>query len=382
MDGRERLRIALSHQEPDRIPFDLGAFGATGIHRKAYINLRKYLGFPEKPTVVWDPMQQLADIDEDVLQLLKVDARRLDKNAPSNWKLEFVDDGSGKTYVDEWGIRFHMPEGGFYFDPQGSPLQNAETLQDIENYPWPDVNSPERFDGLRERAEGIRSATGAGLTVGSCFVGFFEGINWLRGFEQSMVDLYQNRILIEAIMEKIAELKIKYWSTVLPLYGDCFDVVSESDDLGSQHRPLISPAIYRKLIKPLHTKVFSTIKRYTDAPIFFHSCGSVREIIPDFIESGVDILNPVQVSAANMDTAELKREFGKDLSFWGGGCDTQHILPNGTPQQVKEEVKRRINDLAPGGGFIFNPVHNIQAGVPPQNIMAMGEAWCDYGVYG
>ena len=381
MLSHERLKLALKHQEPDHLPFDLGAHGATGIHWKAYLRLRKYLGLPETSLRIWDTMQQLAYCEEDLLNYLQVDVRLLERNPSSQWKLNIFNDEDGQSYIDEWGVKFHMPEDGLYFDPRGYPLRDVETVQEIERYPWADPTDPARFAGLYERAKQIRENTGAGVALGSCIVGLFEGLNWLRGFEQSMIDLVTNEKLVEAIMEKIAEIKIAYWSTVLPLMGDSVDVVSESDDLGSQRGPLISIPMYRKYMKKLHTRVFSTIKKYTDAPIFFHSCGSVWDFLPDFIESGIDILNPVQVRAAKMDTKELKRKFGRDLSFWGGGCDTQEILPSGSPDQVKDEVKRRIDDLAPGGGFVFNPVHNIQADVPPENIMAMWETWKEYGQY-
>ena len=381
MEHRDRLLTALAHEEPDHVPFDLGSHGATGIHWKAYLDLRKYLGLPDRPVRIWDTMQQLAYCDEDLLQVLQADARLLERDPPSGWRMSIVAHDGGQSYVDEWGIMFHMPEGGLYFDPRGHPLAGVETVQEVKRYRWLDPADPARFRGLAERARRLGETTGAAVALGSCCVGFLEGINWLRGFQQSMIDLLVNPRLCQAIMEKIAEFKIAYWSAVLPLVKDCVDVVSESDDMGGQRGPLISPDLYRKYIKPLHTRVFSTIRQHTDAPIWFHSCGSVWDFLPDLIESGIDVLNPVQVSAARMDTRVLKREFGRDLVFWGGGCDTQEILPRGTPQQVRDEVKRRIDDLAPGGGFVFNPVHNIQADVPPENIMAMWETWREYGAY-
>lgn len=381
MTHRERLRAALAHQEADRVPCDLGAFGATGIHWQAYLNLRQYLGLPERPVRIWDTMQQLADCDEDLLQYLGADARRLELNPPAGWKLNIVEDNSGLSYVDAFGITFHMAEGSLYFDPRRYPLRDVETVQEVKSYPWPDPTDPVNFRDLPERARRLRETTGAAVAMGNFWVGLLEGINWLRGLEQSMMDLVLNPKLTQAIMEKIAELKIAYYNEVLPQVKDWVDVIADSDDLGGQQGPLISVEMYRKYMKPLHTRIFSTIKKHTDAPIFFHSCGSVWDFLPDLIEAGIDILNPVQVRAAKMDTKALKREFGRDLVFWGGGCDTQEILPRGTPKQVREETKRRIDDLAPGGGFVFNPVHNIQPDVPPENIMAMWEAWSEYGVY-
>jgi uroporphyrinogen decarboxylase len=165
------------------------------------------------------------------------------------------------------------------------------------------------------------------------------------------------------------------------LVKDYVLVIGESDDLGTQLAPLMRLNLYRKYFKNRHKKIFETIKSHGNFKIHFHSCGAVRQFLPDLIEAGIDILNPVQVSAAGMDTRELKKDFGNDLSFWGGGCDTQFILPNGNREDIRSEVKRRIDDLAPGGGFVFNPVHNIQVGVSPRNFMIMWEAWKEYGAY-
>jgi uroporphyrinogen decarboxylase len=182
-------------------------------------------------------------------------------------------------------------------------------------------------------------------------------------------------------MEKIVELKMAYWETALQEAGDDVDVVGEADDFAGQFRTLISPAMYRRLVKPLHKKLFDFIHARTRARLFFHSCGAIRLVIPDLIEIGVDILNPVQVSASGMDSAELKREFGSALTFWGGGVDTQRVLGEGTPEQVRLDTRRRIADLAPGGGFIFAAVHNIQGNVPAENILAMWDTLQKYGLY-
>jgi uroporphyrinogen decarboxylase len=204
---------------------------------------------------------------------------------------------------------------------------------------------------------------------------------WLRGFLDFYCDVASNEELFCTILDKIVELKIIYWEHILDVAKEFVDIIQEADDLGGQNRLLISPDKYRRLVKPRHQEIFDFIHSHSNAKVFFHSCGAIREIIPDLIEIGVDILNPVQVSAPGMDSAELKQEFGKDLVFWGGGIDTQSILPYGTPQQVREEVKRRLNDFMPGGGYIFAPTHNIQADVPPENIVAMWETLKEFGVY-
>jgi uroporphyrinogen decarboxylase len=211
--------------------------------------------------------------------------------------------------------------------------------------------------------------------------GAFETAGWLRGLEQFYMDLALDPGLACAIVDRLLEIKLGFLERALAQIGDVLDVVGEGDDLGGQHAPLISPDMYRKLVKPRHRQLFQFIHEHSRAKIMLHSCGSIRPLIPDLIEIGVDILNPVQVSAADMDSADLKREFGRELAFWGGGVETQHVLPFGTPQEVRDDVRRRLDDLMPGGGYVFNPVHNIQAGVPACNIMAMWEAYREHGIY-
>ena len=212
--------------------------------------------------------------------------------------------------------------------------------------------------------------------------GILEMALRLRGFEQLFMDFVLDPELVCGLLDRIVEIKSVFWQEALEQVGDEVLVAIEADDLGTQNSLLISPDMYRQYVKPRHKKLFSFIK--SKAPhikVFLHSCGAVKPLIPDLIEAGVDILNPVQVSASNMDTKVLKKEFGDVLTFWGGGVDTQRVLPFGTPHEVREEVKRRIDDLAPGGGFVFNTIHNIQADVPPENIEAMLETLERYGKY-
>jgi uroporphyrinogen decarboxylase len=204
---------------------------------------------------------------------------------------------------------------------------------------------------------------------------------WTRGFVNYFSDFANNEKLLVGIMTKVMEMKMAYWEIALREVGDNVDAIGEADDFAGQSRMLISPAMYRRIVKPLHKKLFDFIHAHTHAKIFFHSCGAIRPVIPDLIEAGVEILNPVQVSATGMDSAELKRDFGRDIIFWGGGIDTQRVLGTGTPEQVRADTRRRIEDLAPGGGFVFATVHNIQGNVSPENIMAMWETLQEYGVY-
>ena len=380
MTPRERVITALNHREPDKVAFDLNGSLCSGIHINAYRNLLSYLGIKKEEIYIHDPMQQICWIDENVLQKLNVDIRLILPNPPFSWKLEINQDGDYKYFTDQFGITWRMPKGGFYYDLADCPLKNAK-IEDLENYPWPNIKTPERIKGLKEKAKSLHEK-GSLLTIERITGGFFEASFWLRGFEDFYCDLANNPDYAMALMDKLLELEMQYWDLLLSEIGDYIDVILTANDLGGQDGPMISMEMFRKYIKPRMKRLNSFIKKKKpDVFIFFHSCGSVYDLIPDLIETGIDILNPVQVNAKDMDTKRLKGEFGDVLTFWGGGIDTQEILPYGSPQQVKDEVKRRIEDLAPGGGFVFAAVHNIQPDVPPENIMAMWEALQKYGKY-
>jgi uroporphyrinogen decarboxylase len=343
------------------------------------------LGLAEVKIEIEDPIQQLARVHEDVKQRLQVDVWGINPSKPRGISTPNWSENGYDKLVDEWGIEWWKPQdGGFYYDMRRHPLADVDTLEGLAKYRFPDPLNPARYSGMAERANELLNTRQVAYVLGRNAPGIFEIALWMRGFENFFCDMIANRAFAEALLDAIAEVKMKYWAHALELVGKNVMIVSEADDLASQNCVLVSPELYRKLIKPRHTKLFAFIKKHaqTDVKIFYHSCGAVFSLIPDLIESGIDILNPVQVSAAGMDTRELKRQFGNDLTFYGGGVDTQRVLPRGTPADVRDEVKRRINDLAPRGGFIFNTVHNVQADVPPENIMAMWEAVREFGVYG
>jgi uroporphyrinogen decarboxylase len=372
---------ALSHREPDRVPFDLGGTVASGIHVTAYHRLRAHLGLAPVPTRIDDMIQQLAVIDEDMRASLDVDVRCVAPRSSAVYQLEVEDLGDYTAYYDEWGIGWRMPkQGGFYYDMFHHPLSDATTLEEIDRFPWPNPTDPRRFAGLRERAREAHER-GEAVFLGGLCAGISEMAAWLRGFENYYVDLAANQDLLGRLMDKVVELKAAYWREALAAADGHADIIQEADDVAGQFGLLMSPATFRKLIKPRARELYAYIRRLADVKIWFHSCGAVREIIPDLIDISVDVLNPVQVSATGMDTAELKREFGRELSFWGGGVDTQRVLGEGTPDEVRAEVRRRVGDLAPGGGFVFATVHNTQANVPPENFAAMWEALREYGGY-
>ena len=383
--SRRRVEASLSHQEPDRVPYDLGGTILTGIHEKAYRRLRRHLGLPEVEIEIEDPVQQLGRVHEDVKERLKVDVYGINPSKPRGIAAPAWSDGDYDKLIDEWGIEWWKPrEGGFYYDMRRHPLADIDTLEGLAKYRFPDPLDPARYEGMAARADELMNGRQVAYVLGRNAPGIFEIALWMRGFENFFCDMIANQAFAEALLDAICEVKMKYWRRALELVGKNVMIVSEADDLASQNCSLVSPDLYRKLIKPRHTQLFAFIKKHAavDVKIFYHSCGAIMPLIPDLIESGIDILNPVQVSAAGMDTRELKRKFGKDITFYGGGVDTQGVLPRGTPDQVRDEVRRRIDDLAPGGGFIFNTVHNIQADVPPENIMAMWETLQEHGVYG
>jgi uroporphyrinogen decarboxylase len=382
--SRRRVEAALNHREPDRVPYDLGGTILTGINQHAYRRLRRHLGLPETTIEIEDKCQQLGRVHEDVKERLQVDVYGINPGGvPGATPPPRTEEGYHK-FLDEWGIEWWMPaEGGFYYDMRRHPLEQIDTVEQLRKVRFPDPLHPARYEGMAARAEELMNGRQKAYVLGRNAPGIWEVALWMRGFENFFCDMAERTAFAEALMDIICEIKMKYWQKALATVGTNVMMVSEADDLASQNALLCSPAMYRKLIKPRHARLFSFIKKQAQVPvkIFYHSCGAVAPLIPDLLEAGVDILNPVQVSAAGMETRELKKRFGRDLTFYGGGVDTQEVLPHGRPDQVRDEVRRRIEDLAPGGGFIFNTVHNIQADVPPENIMAMWEALQEYGIY-
>ena len=381
MNSRDRVLAALAHREADRVPLDLGGSDVTGIHRDAYRKVAGLLGL-ETDAPVWHTVQQLALPSQQMLQRLEVDVVPLLAQPSSGWELRIRDTGTHLAFNDEWGVEWAMPkDGGLYYDMIRHPLSEVSSAADLADWRWPDGGDRGRFHGLRARAEGL-AASGAAITMAPAYGGVLESASWLLGYERFYMDLIREPVLVETILDATLQFHLDFWGAALEEVGDLVDVAVEYDDLGWQAGLLVSRQMYQRYIKPRHRELFDFIKAHSRAAVFLHSCGAVYELIPDFIEVGVDILNPVQVSAAGMDdTRRLKEEFGDRLVFWGGGVDTQGVLPRGTPTEVMEEVKRRIDDLAPGGGFVFSAVHNVQPDVPPENFKAMWDAWKEHGSY-
>jgi len=373
MTSRERVLTALRHEEPDRVPIDLGG-GTTGIEVEAYDRVKTLLGFQSQTrTFVRDHVE----VDEPLLERFGVDTRYVRAGGPRGYRVQIDADNS---YLDIWGTRWQKPPASLYWDMVGHPIA-APTLEALRQYRWPDPHDPGRTDGIGQRARTLCEQGKYAVVLDVTGFGAFEQGWALRGFENFYMDLVAEPVFAEALMQGVADYQIALYDRVLAEVGPYVHVVMVAEDLGGQDCPLMSPEVYRRMIKPVQKRVWQFIKGKTDARLFLHSCGSIRTFIPDLIELGVDILNPVQVAAADMDPTALKREFGKDLTFWGGGCDTQRVLTFGTPDDVEREVRQRIAALAPGGGFIFNQIHNIQPQVPAANIVRMFEAVHTYGRY-
>ena len=382
MTSRERLLLALNHREPDRVPIDLGG-NQSGIHRFAYQRLVDLLGLKEE-IVIMDLVQQLALPSEAVLERLHVDTRYVRARGAAGFDARVVKrEREGRTwhdFTDEFGVTWSMPEDSpRYFDITHSPLAGL-SLDEIKAYPFPRGDDPTRFEGLREEALRIRRDTPCAVISGISGV-VYEICWYMRGLENLFADMIERPQVLEAIIDRTLQFWLDWFRLFLDEAGDIVDVIMIGDDLAGQKGPLFSPAIYRSVVKPRQKRLVQYIRSRTKAKIWYHSCGSVLQYIPDLIDNGVDALNPVQLSARGMDPGELKKAFGEEICFWGGGIDSQHVLPHASPDEVREQVRRNLGIFKPGGGYVFANVHNIQADVPPGNVIAMFDAAHECGQY-
>ena len=379
---RERMQKALSFQEPDRVPIDLGGF-QTGIHVRAYEALLKHLGLKEE-IVVMDPVQQLARPSEAVLTRFHVDTRYVTAHGPEGFKggiEKAVRDGRPwHDLKDEFGVVWSMPDDQqLYMDITHHPLA-AATIADLADYPFPKGNDPTRFTGVRDQALALRKETPYALSTG-IFGVVYEYCWYMRGLEQWFIDTVENPAFCEALLDRTLAFWMDFSTGFLQAVGDLVDVVMIGDDLAGQSGPLFSPVFYRRVVKPRQKALVQHIKSLTKAKVWYHTCGSCVEYIPDLIDNGIDILNPIQISAKGMEPQRVKKEFGSKIVLWGGGIDSQHVLSQATPAEVRAEVRRNIEIFKPGGGYVFDNVHNIQYGVPPENIVALYDAAYEYGFY-
>ncbi len=382
MNSRERLLRALGHQTPDRVPIDLGGF-QTGIHRDAYKDLIDHLGFHEE-IIILDPVQQIVRPSERVLERFRVDTRYICAHGPEGFKggIE-LNRREGRLWHDlrdEFGVVWSMPDDEpNYMDISCHPLADA-TIEDLAGYPFPRGDDPTRFTGVRENARRLRRETPYALCTGISGV-VYEICWYMRGLEKWFEDLLTNQRFCETLIDRILKYWLDFETGFMKAVGDIVDVVMIGDDLAGQSGPLFSPALFRKIVKPRQKALVQHLKSLTRAKIWYHTCGDCWEYIPDLIDNGIDILNPVQIGLKNMVPGALKKRFGNELVFWGGGIDAQHVLPFAGPEAVRAEVRKNLEVFRPGGGYVFNNVHNIQKGVPPENIIALFDAAYEFGVY-
>ena len=409
MNSRARILTALSHREPDRVPVDFSGHRSSGINAIAYANLRSYLGLREKPVRIYDVIQQLAIVDEDILDLFGIDTIELGRGFlldDGDWNDWVMPDGRPcqiPAYVhmekkeDDWFLLSDsgrelgvQKRGCLYFDQVYYPLAGADfssmdfdRLEEVlDESMWSAVVHPGAHlnlddEGLAEmtiRAAALRAQTDRAI-IGLFGGSIFEVPQYLFGSENYLMYMALYPQATHRLMENLTAIYLKNLEKWLGAVGPYIDIVLfGGEDMGGQNGPLISPAMYREFLKPYHTRLWKRAKELAPVSVQLHCCGGVRPILNDLIEAGMDALNPVQITSAGMETAGLKKDFGARMTFWGGGCDTREMLGRGTPDQIRTHVRQQIDLLLKGGGFVFQQVHNIMANVPPANIVAMFEA--------
>ena len=401
LTSRERVLLALNHEEADRIPIDFGAMRSTGISMTAYMKLREKLGVTEGRPKLYDLMQWLAEPELSVLERLHGDVIQLHRYSPTfgldigAWKEWTTPDGcdvlvphgfdpvlmpdGSRVIMDGDTVIARMPKDGHWFDLEYNPLANATSYSDIDNYQFPTI-SDEEIEFLSREAKRLHDETDYAI-LASFGGNIFEAGQFDFGWANFMALLAGNPDLAMYYMDKLADSHIEQLKKWLPAVKDYVHIIQVGDDLGMQTGPQISPKMYREMIKPFHARIYQYIKENSDLFIFLHSCGSIYHLLPDIIDAGVDIINPVQYKAADMDPVRLKREFGKHLTFWGAGCDTQQVLTHGSIEEIKKETERMISIFAPGGGFVFTTVHNILREIEPEKVLAVYDTAYEHGWY-
>lgn len=389
MTSKERLNTALNHNEADRVPYDLAGTTVTGINKKAFVRAMESRGLStEYETKEVDPIQQIVTPVEATLKKLRSDTRRIGARRIPDYEQIVVNNNGVLELTDIWGCLWKMNSlSDYYFNQYSFPLESYPSIEEgLKNYKIPSVS---RHKGIiiKDLEEQLKNIDGFGVIADRNCAGLTETSLRVRGYQNWYIDTMTDTVGVEKLFDIILEYKISYWDLVTDwliknkLEGQV-DVISECDDLGTQTSTLLEPDYLRKTVIPRFGTLWKHIRsKLPHVKVFMHTCGSVRELLPDLIEAGLDIYNPVQFTAANMELKGLKRDFGKDLVFWGGGINTQSTLKNGSVPEVKDEVKRIIDIMAPGGGFIYTPVHNVQEDIPAENFWAMWDTLMEYGKY-
>jgi uroporphyrinogen decarboxylase len=411
MTSRERVLAAIEHRQPDCVPVDLGATPSSGISAIAYGNLKRHLGLPQGHTRIYDVVQQLAQPEDFILDRFGIDAFdigrafntgddawyeiRLPDGQPAQYPTWFrperqLDDSFLARHTDGTAIA-HMPASGTFFDQCCFPYLEdyPPDLRDLDSAiakilwaalvhsPWDHARDPGFWDTLRAKALALRASSDRALMI---VIGcnLFEWGTFLRRVDGFLYDLAAEPEKVEALLDALMQRHLAALEKVCRAVGDIADICRFGDDLGTNGGPFMSPAMYRRFFQPRHAQLCAYVHRHSRMKTFLHSCGSIHALMPDLIAAGFDVINPVQTNCRDMEPERLKREFGREICFWGGGCDTRQVLPHGTPAEVKRHVQERLEIFAPGGGFVFNTVHNILPDVPPQNIVAMFEAVAEF----
>jgi uroporphyrinogen decarboxylase len=375
MTSRERVLRAVRHEEGP-LAVDFGGLHSS-LHLKSYQEVVQAMGWELEEPNIQDWFQMIVFPQTRLLEYFGADCVPVYPNPGSGWELNIMEEGNNQFFTNEWGIVLRKPKDGYFFDLYSCPMQKAVSLDEIKKYAWPDPEDPARIKGLKEKLQRLRRETDKALVLFNPIGGTHEHSYFLRGLTELLLDLAANPDIADYLAAKVAEWQAAYFSFVLREIGQYVDIVQVGDDLGTTNGLIFSRDMYLKYYKNREKTVIDAIQKACDAHIYFHSCGSIREVIPDLIDIGVEILNPVQIQARNMDSAELKRDFGRDLTFWGGGCDPR-VLTIGSKENVRDEVNRRIEDFMKDGGFVFASVHNIQANDPPENIITMFETAGQY----
>ena len=396
MTSRQRVLAALNHREADRVPIDLSGHRSSGMAALLYPKLRARLGLPPEAVRVYDPIQQLAIVGADVLERFGVDTLELGRGfalEPRHWREWPLPDGT-PAFMPAWALPARetgrwvlksgsgrvlgqMVDGSYYFEQTFWPLAE-DPGQAMDECLWTAVGSPP--GPLTAGAEGLKlleqGASALSRSSQRAILGLFGGNlvemgQFLYGMDRFLYMLAAEPRAVHRFLDRVVEIHLEKLERFLGAVGSWIDIIVFGDDMGMQTGPQFSPAMYREFFKPRHAQLWARAKELARVKVNLHCCGGVRELLPDLIDAGLDAINPVQTSCAGMEPAGLKRDFGSDLVFWGGGCDTQEVLPRGTPEQVREHVRERVTLLAPGGGFVFQQVHNILAFVPPEHVVAM-----------
>ena len=381
LTSRERVQAVLNHEIPDRVPIVLGASNATGISVPTYRKLKKLLGVESEEKYLYDwPELGAAALDEIILERLHSDVRGVHDREPAWVREQNRTRAPGSPYFNSWGVGSVEGDPGTWF-PAIHPLAETHAIEAIESYPWPDMNDPTRVANVKAEAQRLAAENKYAILATPWLAFPLERAFAMQRMDRFMLHLGRYPDFTRALLTKIAELCKTLMGNFLREIGENIDMIKIGDDLGMQNSLLMSPKMYREIVKPIHADYIAFIKARTKARVFFHTDGDVFPLIPDFIEMGVDVLNPIQTSAGKMSNLdELKKQFGKNIVFCGA-IDTHHILPFGTPDEVRREVKRIIDILGPGGGYMLASVHTILSDVPPENVLAMADAAVEFGAY-